>query len=154
MRTLAIAAIVVLVFHPLSLAAMTTPQKSPTQELLEQMKKETALMADVDQAGPELEQRLQGMVSVVDGLWFVNDLVLRGVNVLPATTPCVIQCGTITGFSITFGSSVSGAEGNVQNEVEVSLSTGHDYDQKNCYVPRSAHRKAATINATSRPISR
>ena len=131
MRALTIAVIVVLVL-PLVVGCDDNSAKKPN-ELLQQMKKETALMANVEQAEPELEQRLQAKVSVVDGLLFVNDPVLREVSVLPTTTPWVIQCGMITGFSITFGSSVSGAEGNVQNEVEVSLSTGQ-IDQKNCYV--------------------
>jgi hypothetical protein len=126
------------------------PKKS--NELLEQIKQETALMANPDQAGPELEQRLQAKVSAADGILFVSDPILRGVSVLPATTPWVMRCG-LTGLSITFGSAVSGGEGNVENDVELSLSTGN-IDQKNCYVlGRRVGKRLLSLLLHDQPLS-
>lgn len=84
-------------------------------------------MADPERAGPELERRLQANVSAADGLVFVNRFNLD-LFILPTTTPWVIHCGP--GLSITFGSSVTGSEGE-ENDVVVDLTMGQ-IDQKNC----------------------
>jgi hypothetical protein len=109
-----------------------TDQKSNKDS--EEIDKETALMADAERAGPELERRLQADVSAADGLVFVNYFNVQ-LFILPATTPWVIRCGS--GLSITFGSSVTGSvekgAGDVENEIVIYL-TPSPIDQKHCSV--------------------
>ena len=92
-----------------------TPNK-----MVEEVEKETVLMADPERAGSELEQRLMAKVSSVDGLLFVNNNGFQ-LFVLPANAPWVIDCGLV-GISITFGNSVSGSDGDVSNDVEIDPS--------------------------------
>lgn len=104
------------------------PAQTPNK-MVEEVEKETVLMADPERAGSELEQRLMAKVSSVDGLLFVNNNGFQ-LFVLPANAPWVIDCGLV-GISITFGNSVSGSDGDVSNDVEIYLTQGR-IDQKNC----------------------
>jgi hypothetical protein len=92
--------------------------------------RETALMADAASAGPLLERRLVEKVRVVDGLLFTNPF--DDLFVLPANAPWTIACG-LSGFSITLGNTITGADGEVENGVKVIL-TEAQIDQKNCNV--------------------
>jgi hypothetical protein len=105
-----------------------TTQKS--NERVAATKRETALMADATSAGPILEQRLAEKVRVADGLLFANEHTF-GLFVLPANAAWTIECGF--GFSIILGNSVTGAGGDVENDVRVILTEGR-IDQKNCNI--------------------
>jgi hypothetical protein len=94
---------------------------------------DTALLKDLDRAGPELERRLLQSVKVDDGVVLVRDPVLGKVfsHVLPTSSPWVISCGS--GLSIVFGTSVSGDGSSVGNDVELTLATGY-VNQDNCAI--------------------
>jgi hypothetical protein len=110
----------------------------------ELIKSETALMADPERAGPELERRLTDSVRADGGLLLVHS---RGgiLYVLPATTPWTLDC-FFAGMSIEFGNSITGDNSDTSNDVIVNLTTGQ-IDQRNCDIlgPRIGKRLLAMI---------
>lgn len=131
-----------IVYVLLSACNENDPAKKP-HEAAELIKSETALMADPERGGAELEQRLTDKVSVDGGLLLVH--VTGGfLYVLPATTQWTLQC--FAGMSIVFGNSIAGDNSEVTNDVTVSLTVGQ-IDQKNCDIlgPRIGKRLLSMI---------
>lgn len=104
------------------------PAKQPN-DALAKIDKETALMADPERAATELEQRLAANISASDGFVSISQNTIVNYT-FPTNTPWIIQCG-YGGFSITFGSSISGTGGDVSNDVQVFLTSG-EIDLKTC----------------------
>jgi hypothetical protein len=138
----------------LSLSACDDDQQSKKpNQTLELIKQETALMSDLDRAGPELESRLAQRVRVDGGLILVN--AAMGMFVLPTSTQWTLQCSP--GITIVFGNSVhySVSRGETSedydvdtgNDVVVSLTIG-DIDPKACNIlgPRIGRRLLAILN--------
>ncbi len=132
----------------LSVAACDESQKSrdkgqdaASNQAKRMIDEDTALLKDLDRAGPELERRLLQSVKVDDGVVLVRDPVLGKVfsHVLPTSSPWVISCGS--GLSIVFGTSVSGDGSSVGNDVELTLATGY-INQDKCAIlaPRLGKR--------------
>jgi hypothetical protein len=119
------------------LSACSDKQPEKPTEASEAIERETDLMSDPARAGPELEKRLAGSVSVDGGLLLVHADTL-GLYVLPVSTPWTLQC--TVGMSIVFGNSET------NNNVTVNLSTGY-IDPKNCDVlaPRIGKRLLAIL---------
>ena len=109
----------------------------------EMINAETALMSDLDRAGPELERRLAQSVSVDGGLLLVHTNGLQ-LFVLPVSTPWTIQC--FVGMTIVFGNSVTGDNSSTDNDVTLGLSTGQ-IEPKNCDIlaPRIGKRLLAIL---------
>jgi hypothetical protein len=83
----------------------------------------TPLPKGAAQATIELERRLDALLDVKDGFLIVYDLGIGKMNrhILPASSSWSLNCGL--GFSIVFGSELSGDRDSVENDVRLSLSS-------------------------------
>jgi hypothetical protein len=144
--------VIALACLPLLAACDNNQQAKKSNSASELIEKETALMADSDRAGPELEKRLADRVKVDGGVLLVR----TGMDqfVLPVSTPWTLRCSG--GMSIVFGNWVSNEvsrgdsnedfEVRTTNDVEVLLTIGN-IDDKNCEVlaPRIGKRLLAIL---------
>jgi hypothetical protein len=107
------------------------PASRQPSEIQDQSKADADLMLDIRRAGIELERRLTETVRAEDGIVIVHGPITGKYmsQVLSANTPWVLNCGA--GITITFGSSVSGAEGSTSNDVEVVLAY-NSVDESDC----------------------
>lgn len=96
---------------------------------------------DVGRVEVELESRLRKAVVMQNGLMIIHNPADAGtdMHVLPLSTPWMLNCGLV-GIRAVFGSSVTGDNSSVQNDVEVVL-TPAGVDQAVCDVlaPKLAH---------------
>jgi len=110
------------------------------------------LPSDPVKAELELERRLDASVRVQDGFIVLSDPFMRAIGettVLPINTPWVLHCGGV--LSIRFGTSVSGADGDVSNDDEVQLSRGDVISRKTCdqiELPLANHLRTTLVAGT------
>jgi len=97
-----------------------TTSKQPS-ELQNQMKADADLMLHIGRAGTELERPLSENVRAQDGIVIIHNPVIGQFTsqVLSPNTSWILSCGF--GISVVFGSSVTGSEGSIGNDVEVRL---------------------------------
>jgi hypothetical protein len=141
-----------LAFFALLSACDNNEQAKKPNPASETINRETALMSDPEQAGPELEKRLAQRVRVDGGLILVEPAL--SLFVLPISTPWTLQCSS--GMTIVFGNSVNNSVSQGETSEDFEVETGNDVaitltvgniDQKNCEIlaPRIGKRLLAIL---------
>lgn len=82
------------------------------------------LPTDPQKAAIELQKRLDASIEIKDGFLIVHDPIIGELDetILPTNTSWSVSCGL--GFSVAFGSAISGDETSVSNATELNLALG------------------------------
>jgi hypothetical protein len=117
-----------------------------TKEQRQARQADTALLADVTQAGAEFRRRLHERVALQDGILLIREIYTPKVSTLygfPASSPWSISCGFV-GLNITFGAGTS--EGGGVMDIDLSQANLNE-EQCRKLVPLLAREVAAIIRS-------